>query len=353
MIQAHNLCLSFGTQKIFDHISFTISSSDRVGLVGRNGSGKSTLLAAIANGKLLDDGSISIIKDKKIAYMPQDVVLQSDKSILEEAFDAFAYIKQIHQELARLDQKIADSQDVDFDRYAALHEQLAASDEGKAMARTKKMLAGLGFSEAQFAMPVASLSVGWKMRIVLAKLLLQDADFYLFDEPTNHLDLIAKEWFLGFLKSASFGFMIVCHERYFLDELCDYILELEFGKGTMFTGNYSSYLVQKEHAMRLLESAYAQQQKEIKQKQETIERFRAKASKAKMAQSMIKALDKIERITLPPTPKNVAFSFPPVQQSGRIVLEVKDLAHSFGAKPLFDHVSCVVERGNKVAIIAP
>lgn len=321
MIQANSICLSFGSQKIFDSISFTINQYQRIGLVGRNGSGKSTLLKAIMDDSTLDDGSITTISSKKIAYMPQEVVLNSELSIIDETCTAY--------------------------------HDLEAEEVGAAHAQAKKMLMGLGFSNQQCDMPVSTLSVGWKMRIVLAKLLLQDADFYLFDEPTNHLDLQAKEWFLELLKRSSFGFLLVCHERYFLDELCTDILDLEFGKAIFYKGNYSKYSAQKQHNLELLEAAFAQQQKEIKRKQETIERFRASASKAKMAQSMSKALDKVERITLPPSLKNVRFSFPPVQQSGRTVLTVFDVSYSFGSKQIFKNISCQIERHQKVALIAP
>lgn len=240
-----------------------------------------------------------------------------------------------------------------LERYATLQEELLAYNLDALRADAKKMLMGLGFSEQQFDQPVDNLSVGWKMRIVLAKLLLQNADFYLFDEPTNHLDLIAKEWFLQFLKESEFGFMLICHERYFLDELCDKILDLERGKATWYSGNYSDCMTQKEHNLKLLEEAYIQQQKEIKRKQETIDRFRASASKATMAKSMEKALEKIERIVLPPSPKNVRFTFPPVVQSGKIVITASNVAQSFGDKTIFQNVSFEVERGKKIAIIAP
>ncbi|MFI5332530.1 MAG: ABC-F family ATP-binding cassette domain-containing protein [Candidatus Babeliales bacterium] len=354
MIQAHNLCLSFGKQKIFDHISFTISQSQRIGLVGRNGSGKSTLLKALQHPEILDSGSVAVIKGKKLAYMPQEVVLQSDKSILEETCTTFGDLEHIKKLLSELEPLLEHNPDTaTVHQYADLQEQLMQHDEERIRARAKKMLMGLGFAEQQFDVPVSTLSVGWKMRVVLAKLLLQDADFYLFDEPTNHLDLMTKEWFLQFLKTAPFGFMLVCHERYFLDELCSHILELEYGKGTMYTGNYSSYVVQKEHAQELLIAAYEQQQKEIAQKTATIERFRAKASKAKMAQSMIKSLDKIERITIPPGPKNVSFIFSNIQQPGKVVLTVHDVGQSFGAKKIFEHVSFEINRGEKIAVIAP
>lgn len=355
MIQINSICLSYGSQKIFDHISCTLDQYDRIGLVGRNGSGKSTFLKAIIEPKILDGGSISIIKGKKIAYMPQDVVLQSPKSILQEALSAFADIYALKEEIHAIELLLEkNSADLDtLERYAELQASLASAQENKIEAQTKKLLMGLGFTELQFDEPVSSLSVGWKMRVVLAKLLLQNADFYLFDEPTNHLDLIAKEWFLDFLQKSSFGFLLVCHERYFLDELCTKILDLERGTGKMYSGNYSDFEIQKEHDQRLLETAYAQQQREIKQKTATIERFRAKASKAAMAQSMMKSLEKIERIELPPNQKNVSFNFPVPEQPGKIVLTVKDVSQQFGDKKIFEHVSCEIERGQKVSIIAP
>jgi ATP-binding cassette subfamily F protein 3 len=286
--------------------------------------------------------------------MPQEVVLQSNLSILEETLTTFTQLHTLQQEALHLEQLLVINPDTTtLDRYALVQEQLAGFAPEQLAAQTKKMLMGLGFSTQQLDQPVSNLSVGWKMRIVLAKLLLQDADFYLFDEPTNHLDLMAKEWFLQFLKESSFGFMLICHERYFLDELCDKILELELGKATWYTGNYSHYLVQKEHAIELLKAAKIQQEKELKRKWETVERFRASASKAKMAQSMIKALEKIEIITLPPSPKNVSFSFPPVQQSGKLVVSAQNVAHAFEAKTLFSDVSFEIERGQKIAIIAP
>ncbi len=354
MIQAHNICLSFGNQDIFDHISFIINQQDRIGLVGRNGSGKTTLLKAIIDPSVLDDGAITLLSKKRIAYMPQEVVLQSSLSILDETFTTFSELHALLEEIKILEKKLELEPDAKtIDRYAHIREELAEFLPELLRAKTKKILMGLGFSLQQLEQPVSSLSVGWKMRIVLAKLLLQEADFYLFDEPTNHLDLMAKEWFLSFLKQADFGFILICHEKYFLDELCDKILELELGKATWYTGNYSTYIVQKEHNLELLETAYIQQQKEIKQKRATIERFRASATKSRMALSMEKSLEKIELIELPPSPKNVQFSFPPVQQAGKVVLTVHNVSQKFGDKIIFKNISCEIKRGQKVALIAP
>jgi ATPase subunit of ABC transporter with duplicated ATPase domains len=212
MIHATSLSLAFGSQKIFDDLSFIIDAQDRIGLVGHNGAGKSTLLKALAAQCSLDSGTIALQHGKKIAYLPQEVVLRSTKSVLDEAIVAYGDIDEL--------------------------------EIPGALAEAKKILMGLGFSPDLLQLDVNQLSVGWKMKLALAKLLMQKADFYLFDEPTNHLDIFAKDWFLQFLKKASFGFMLVSHERYFLDTVCCRILELHNGNGKIYAGNYSFYQIQ-------------------------------------------------------------------------------------------------------------
>ncbi|MCK5632259.1 ABC-F family ATP-binding cassette domain-containing protein, partial [bacterium] len=354
MIHIKSLSLSFGEQTVFDKISFAISQDQRLGLVGANGSGKSTLLKIIAGFQKADDGGVSIANDSTFAYMPQEVVLKSSKSVYEEAFSSFEQLYKLQKESIDLEKKIetASNQEL-IDRYAHIHQELEHHDPHQAISDTKKILNGLGFSQDQQNSPVSELSVGWKMRLILAKLLLKKADFYLFDEPTNHLDIVAKDWFLNFLKESSFGFLLVCHDRYFLDQLCEEIVALEHGQAKRYKGNYSIYEQQRDHNLAVLEKAYEQQQRDIKRRIKTIERFRAKSSKAKMAKSMQKELDKIELITLPPSTKNVNFSFPEVQRSGKTVLKIKDVAHAFGDKKIFDNVTFEVERGQKVALIAP
>ena len=341
-------------QVIFDDISFVFDQNQRIGLVGRNGSGKSTLLKAIAGKQQLDKGSIAIQKGKTIAYLSQDVVLQSDKSIVEETYTAFADIAALVEEQQKIESQLDHADDIDelLERYAVVCDKLLHVDQESLKAEAKKVLMGLGFKPEQLDQPVATLSVGWKMRIVLAKLLLQKADFYLFDEPTNHLDIVAKEWFLQFLKRAPFGFVLVCHDRYFLNQLCEQIFELERGNGKLYVGDYNKYETQKAHDEALLEMQYKNQQREIKQKTETIERFKAKASKAGMAQSMLKALDKIERIELPPKAPDISFTFPPIQQAGSVVLTVNNVAHAFGEKQIFKNVSFEISRGKKIALVA-
>lgn len=353
MIHLNNLSLSFGLQKIFDDLDLTIAPSDRIGLVGRNGSGKTTLLKAIAERKAPDSGTITCSDQLTIAYLPQEVVLKSDLSILEETLGSYKTVGALRCKARALEQRVRAADPEAVQEYGQIAEQLAGLNVDYAVRTTEELLFGLGFKHEQLQESVASLSVGWQMRVVLAKLLVQGADFYLFDEPTNHLDIVAKDWFLGFLKEAKFGFMLVSHDRYFLDQLCTKIFELEYGKGVLYQGNYEHYETQKAHATLLLRQAFEQQQKTLKRKQEWVDRFRAKSSKAKLVKSVERSLEKIERIELPPDPQSIHFTFKSVQRSGRVVLEVQNISYSFGQKPVFQNVSFSVERGQKVAVVAP
>lgn len=354
MIQIKNASLSFGSQTVFDEINLTLNESDRIGLVGLNGSGKSTLLKAIGKDISLDSGSIAVLGSKTFAYLPQHVVLESKRCVLDEAYTAHVEIWKLEEERRTLEAKGTAITPDEGTRLSELVEMLYDLEAHKAFVEAHDTLMGLGFSETQLKAPVNSLSVGWKMRLVLAKLLLQKADFYLFDEPTNHLDIVAKDWFLNFLKEASFGFMIVCHERYFLNQLCTEIVEIEYGHATRYRGNYNEYEEQKEHNLNELEQAAKLQKKEIDRKKETIQRFRASANKAKMAKSMEKALDRIEIIELPPSPKKININLPaPKVRAGQVILTVDKVAHSFGEKEVFRNASFLVHRGQRVALIAP
>lgn len=354
MIILRNICLSFGNQLVFDHISETIQESDRIGLFGLNGSGKSTLLKAIAGQQKLDGGTIIYARGKTIAYLPQEVTLLSELSILDETLTSFVELYQLEQKIKAIEASLAaDPQATQLlESYAELCAQRTQQEPEKKRAAAIQMLMGLGFSEAQLAAPVATLSVGWKMRIVLAKLLLQNADFYLFDEPTNHLDIVAKEWFLQFLENAEFGFMLVCHEKRFLNRLCTHILELERGNAKRYTGDYDEYVTQKAENRARVYAAYEQQQKEFARQQATIARFKA-GTKSRMAQSMERRLSKVERIELPPDNRAMSFPLPAVTKSGKVVLIVKNLSYTFGERTIFRHVSFELERGAKAAIIAP
>lgn len=325
MIQIRDACLAYGQTTLFDNLSCVFQPENRVGVVGRNGAGKSTFLKALAGVISLDSGTISKSSHVRIAYMPQEIVLLSSKTAFEETY-----------------QTLLDDSSLVPD---------ALNDIARTQARAEKVLKGLGFTPQLWEKPITQLSVGWRMRVVLAKLLLQEAHFYLFDEPTNHLDMVSKEWFLDFLAKARFGFLFVTHERYYLEKVCDHIFEIDHAKGRLFTGNFSAYLNQKEQEAALKQSAYERQQKEISRKQETINRFRASATKAKMAQSMIKQLERIELIELDPVPPTLSFSFRPSTRPGAVVLNFKGLHQSFNGVTLFKNVSGQIERGEKVALV--
>ncbi len=356
MIIIRDALLMFNTRTLFDTINCTLQAGQKIGVVGKNGAGKSTLLKAIAGQQALDGGQISIERGKKIAYLPQDVVMLSSKNILEEALSVFDEVFATKAELEKLEIVLGEqgsaADPVVVERYAHLASEYAQMDSGSLEVKTKRVLQGLGIGPNVWVKRVDQLSVGWKMRLVLAKLLLQEADFYLFDEPTNHLDIVAKDWFLGFLQASKIGFLLVSHDRYFLDHACTNIIELENGHLTEYYGNYTTYIEQKEEAQLVKEKAYELQQKDIKRRMDTINRFRAKASKASMAQSMLKSLDKMERIEIDRKQTNLSFSFAPVQRAGDIVLTMENIGKSFGENKLFSGASGEIKREEKVALVA-
>lgn len=354
MISLNSISLAYQDTVIFDNISCLFAGHQHIGVVGRNGAGKSTLLKAIAGQTHLDGGSITVDRKKTIAYMPQDVVFASSLNVFDEAFSTFETLARLIKEKEDLERRLHDNPDAhDVECYAHVTQELADYDIPAHKTRTEKILRGLGFTDATIHKNVAALSSGWRMRVLLAKLLLMNADFYLFDEPTNHLDIVSKQWFFEFLTAAPFGFLLVTHDRYFLDHAVTDIFELERGNGRLYKGTFSTYVEQKEHERVLKESAYNRQQKEIARKQATIDRFRASASKARMAQSMIKQLEKIELIEPDPVLPKVHFTFPEPVRAGEIVLTFKNLTQAFDGTIVFDHISGEIRRGEKVAVIAP
>ena len=358
MIYVKNGSLSFGSQNLFDSINLAFQQDQKIGVFGRNGTGKSTLLKIISGMERFDEGSVDIERYKKIGYMPQEVTLLSKKTVYDETLSVFEKFIELEREKIAVEAELEAGSEGTIspellERYSVLLEECSTHDLALAKERTERILKGLGFSRKMFDQPVEELSVGWKMRVVLAKLLLEDADFYLFDEPTNHLDLPTKEWFLDFLKQGRFGFLLVSHDRHYLDDGCDYILGLERGKAKLFRGNFSAFIKEEEHQRELTHSAYVRQQKEITRKQETIERFRASASKARMAQSMEKQLDKMERIEMEPLMPSLKLTFPPTERPGACVLTAENVRHAFEGATLFEKVSSVVQRGDKVALVAP
>ena len=354
MIQIHKLSLHFGSQTVFNEINATINANDRVGLVGRNGTGKSTLLQIIAKKQDIDGGTVSVQKNTTIAYMPQNVILKSTKNVYQEALSTFTRLYALAEEQQTILQEIETGVATEdaTNRYAEIESILQEHDWNRTRAEVQEMIEGLGFTKEKQEQSVDQLSVGWKMRLLLAKLLLQKADFYLFDEPTNHLDLTTKQWFLDFLKRSVFGFLIVCHDRYFLDQLCTSILEISRSKVTKYIGNYTKHLATKAEQAEQIEAAYKKQQQEIKVKTDWINRNKAKATKAKQAQSMLKQIERMEKIEIEGDIATVAVKLPSIEKSSRNVLSIKNVSQEFD-RPIFKNVSFDIERGEKIAIIAP
>jgi ATP-binding cassette subfamily F protein 3 len=358
MIIIRDAQLQLGEHTIFRDLNATFQADQKIGLVGRNGAGKSTLLKIIAGLQDFTEGTLSLDKQKKIAYMPQELVMQSSKTVFQEVFSVFATFTNLDQRMKELEGELsAQTSDASasIEEYVRIQEQLAHFDKIKAERKTTEILQGLGFKLAAFDVLVSTLSVGWKMRVLLAQLLLKQADFYLFDEPTNHLDIVAKEWFFNFLKNGSFGYLLVTHDRYFLERACPAIFELELGRGTLYSGNLTFYLAQKEERRAQAIAKREKQDKEIAKKEEWAQKWGTKATKAKMAQNMLKQVERIkeELVAIEPLMPSIHLKFPETAQSGKIVLDVKNVHHSFDGKELFRNVSCEIARGEKVALIAP
>lgn len=356
MIFLKNITLNLSNKLIFNNISLNINQEQKIGLTGRNGAGKSTLLKLIGESLELDSGSLEIQKNKKIAYMPQEILFFSKKNILDEAFSVFDYYINLFKRKEDLE-VIFNSGNNNIEdllkEYTNIIEELESFDINLALKKSKDILINLGFKEEDFKKPVSGLSSGYKMRLLLAKLLLQEADFYLFDEPTNHLDLHTKTWFENFLKESKFGFLLVTHDRHFLDTSCDYILDLDRGQTKLFKGNFTEYLNFREKEKEIIENSYKRQQKEIQKKEELIEKFRYKATKAKMVQSTIKKLEKIDLIEPDFKLKNINLKFKDIEKPGKIVLKFTNLKKEFNNKIIFSNITQEIERDDKVAIVAP
>jgi len=356
IISLSNVSLAVGARTLFEKVTCSFEHGQRTGLVGRNGSGKSTFLKLLAGLIKPDSGRMSVTKGCRIAYLPQEIILTSTKNVIDETFDAHAECFHARTATAALDERIhsGNATEDEIAEYAHLLERLAAIQPDAIHHKAERILRGLGFTDITLQSPISSLSTGWKMRVVLAQLLLQDADLYLFDEPTNHLDIVAKEWFFDFLSETDAGYVLVCHDRHYLDHLCTSILSLDPREVKLYNGSYKDFEVFQEDVFNQQQRAYDDQQKEIQRKMDTIARFRATASKAKMAQSLIKEVDKIERLEAPKsTTKRIRLRFVEQQRPGRIVLTVKELGFHYGERELFSHASFQIERGQKVALIAP
>jgi ATP-binding cassette, subfamily F, member 3 len=357
MLQLAGAGKRFGHKLLFDELDWLVTPKERTGLVGGNGTGKSTLLKVIAGSEPLDYGSLSATKGIRIGYLPQDGLQVSGRSVFAEAMSVFAELKDLELELETLTARMSDI-DPGGEEYRAVADRFERADsefrarDGYAIeAQVGAVLAGLGFRKEEWLRRTEEFSGGWQMRIALAKLLLEKPNLLLLDEPTNHLDLEARNWLEEYLTNYQFAYILISHDRYFLDVTVNKIAEIWNKKVQFYTGGYERYKQQKAERLAQLEAAYKNQQDRIQQLEAFINRFRYQATKAKQVQSRIKELDRIERIELPPEEKTIHFSFPQPKASGRVVAHMKNVAKSYGVKQVFSGVNFTIERGDRIALV--
>ncbi|PRD56108.1 ABC-F family ATP-binding cassette domain-containing protein [Sphingobacterium gobiense] len=354
MISINNLTFEIGSRALYDEANWHIKPGDKAGLIGANGAGKSTLLKIIVGDYAPTSGTISMAKDLKIGYLNQDLLsYHSDKSILHVAMEAFERQNQLHSEIETLLKKMeTDYSDEILNKLSDKQTEFEALDGYNIEFRAHEILAGLGFSEEEQQRPLATFSGGWRMRVMLARILLQAPDILLLDEPTNHLDLPSIKWLENYLQAFEGAIVIVSHDRYFLDRIVNKTVVSRKGKLTAYAGNYSFYLEEKSLREEIQSNQFKNQQAKIKQEEKLIERFRAKASKAKMVQSRIKALDRMEKVDdIDDDNPEVNFSFKFSKPSGRHVVTLEHISKSYPNLEILRDTSAIIEKGDKIALI--
>ncbi|MBV9480865.1 MAG: ABC-F family ATP-binding cassette domain-containing protein [Acidobacteria bacterium] len=357
MIQLCGAGKRYGHKLLFEDVSWLITPQDRIGLVGANGAGKTTVLRILAGLETLDDGSISTAKQITFGYLPQHGLSLSGRTVFAECMDVFSSMRALQQEMESLTHRMADL-DVTAPEYARVADRFHRlehefrTNEGYALeAKVGTVLAGLGFRKQDWHRSAEEFSGGWQMRIALAKLLLEQPSLLLLDEPTNHLDLDARNWLEQYLAEYPHAFVLVSHDRYFLEVTVSKIVEIWNKRLHYYAGDYEKYLEQKRQRREQLEAAYRTQRERIEQLEVFINRFRYQATKAKQVQSRVKELERMERVELPPEEKTIHFTFPQPKASGRIVAEFREVTKNYGRQEVFRRVSFLVERGDRVALV--
>jgi len=362
MIQLSAAGKRFGHKLLFENADWLITSRDRVGLVGANGTGKTTLMKVLAGLDTLDYGALTVAKGTTAGYLPQDGLNLSGRTVFAECMSVFDDLRDMERELETLTHSIAELDHTSAayadvaDRYHRLEHEFQTRGGYSIEAEVGRVLMGLGFRKEDWERQTDEFSGGWQMRLALAKLLLQKPNLLLLDEPTNHLDLEARNWLEEYLHDYPHSFVLISHDRYFLDVTVNKIAEIWNKKIWFYTGNYDKFLAQKTQRNEQLQAAYRNQRERIEQLEVFINRFRYQATKAKQVQSRIKELEKIERIEVPPEEKTIHFSFTQPKQSGRIVAEFEGVAKSYpgkdGAeKKVFSDVNFMIERGDRIALV--
>ena len=359
MLNIHNLSVSFAGEFLFEEISFRLNPGDKVGLIGKNGAGKSTLLRLLSKEMHPDTGVIASDKEVKIGFLKQDIDFEKGRTVLDEAYQAFQEIKQLELQLEEINEQLAERNDYESETYNQLMVDLSEVTHRYEIlggynyqGDTEKVLLGLGFKRKDFENATETFSGGWRMRIELAKLLLQNNDVLLLDEPTNHLDIESIIWLEQFLKSYTGAVVIVSHDKMFLDNVTNRTIEISLGRLYDYNKPYSKYLVLRQEMREQQLSAQKNQEREIQQAERLIEKFRAKSTKASMAQSLIKKLDKMERIEVDEEDNSVMnVRFPISVQPGKVVIEGNNLGKNYGEKKVLENVDLMVERASKIAFV--
>ena len=359
MLNIHELSISFQGEFLFEDITFRLNAGDRVGLVGKNGAGKSTMLKILSKDLEPDTGQIAIEKDISIGFLRQDIDFVEGRTVLEEAYQAFEEIKRLEKQIDDINTQLAERTDYESQGYEQLmidlndiQHQYEIIGGYNYQGDTERILQGLGFKREDFNKKTDTFSGGWRMRIELAKLLLQNHDIMLLDEPTNHLDIESILWFESFLKQFSGAAVVVSHDKMFLDNVTNRTIEISLGKIYDYNTYYSKYLVQRKELREQQLATQKNQQKQIEHTEKLIEKFRAKASKATMAQSLIKKLDKVERIEVDEDDNSVmTVSFPVSVRPGKVVIEAEGISKSYGDKQVLKNIDLLVERESKIAFV--
>jgi len=363
MIQLSGAGKRFGHKLLFENADWLITSHDRIGLVGGNGTGKSTLMKVLAGMDTFDYGNLVVAKGTSAGYLPQDGLTLSGRSVFAECMSVFDDLRAMETELESLTHSMAELDHTSpeysavADRYHRVEHEFRTRDGYSIEAEVGRVLMGLGFTKEDWSRLTDEFSGGWQMRLALAKLLLQQPNLLLLDEPTNHLDLEARNWLEEYLQNYPHAFVLISHDRYFLDVTVNKIAEIWNKRFWFYTGNYDKFLAQKTQRNEQLQAAYRNQRDRIEQLEVFINRFRYQATKAKQVQSRIKELEKIERIEIPPEEKTIHFSFPQPKPSGRIVAEFEGVAKSYpgknggAAKEVFRNVEFMIERGDRIALV--
>ncbi len=359
MISINNLSVAFGGESLFDHLSFFINEKDRIGLVGKNGAGKSTLLKIIKGLQKADEGEVILPEGFTVGYLPQELQSRSAKTVMEEALTAFQEIIAMEEQLHRDEEEIRIRCDYESEDYQRLLKRHADTLEryhilgGQAVhVDIEKILLGLGFETEELNRSLSTFSSGWQMRVEIAKILLQKPDLILLDEPTNHLDIESIQWLEGFLSSCTSAVMLVSHDRAFLDNVTRRTIEISLGKIFDYKANYSGYVLMREERMESQLATFNNQQRQIRQVERFIERFRSKATKAAQVQSRIKMLEKIDLVEIDIMDESaINFRFPKAPHSGKIILEAKHLCKDYPQKRVLNELEFSIIKNDRIAFV--